>query len=905
MRNSTRHISRSLALLIVMALVATFTAATVSAQSPQEKDFFGTVVSAGGGVLVITTDEGIKEVTTSESTKVRLPLKRNAKLTDLAEGDLVAVSLDEEDGVLVADKVFLIPGKTQFRHVPGEVTAVSDIQITILPPGEGAEAVTFSISTAEVRFHKDTTELAVGSFVIVVAGRDPVTGQLLTDALEINVTKGQPSITPTPEDGGPVVPLSANTVDIRGVFQGVDPNGNWLIDGKPVAVNADTEVNSAVAVGQVVEVEAVLLSDGSLLATEIEAKDEDRKVSKKTKLEGIFEGVDSQGNWLVSGTPVAIGPGTDTDGLPYVGQRVKVKALLQQDGSLLAREVENKGGLQKDEDDDSSKVRLEGIFQGVDADGNWLINGAKVSVDPLTRLEGSPAPGQLVEVKGVLQPDGSILAVKVEGEGKDPNKNESEAEIRGTVTEIRDDAIVVNGVTAVLSLLTEVEGTYEVGDYVEVKAALQEDGTLVAREVEGKGKVEPQDVSEPSEVEIEGTIESISADGTTLVVNGITVVRSALSEVKGELVVGASVEVEGVLLEDGSVLAGELKGEGRKATTSGTEVKIEGVIEAVLLDTLGRLVRVNGVEVRIDENLTRVEGSLVVGGTVEIKAIIVNGQFLASKIDVQEEGEVENEEQQEGEGNGEDQQQEAEAAAIKIEGVIEDIQRDAQGQLVSIRINGIDVAVAGAKVQGDLVVGGEVEIKAIIDNGQFLASKIESEEEELEEEEKAKFKLEGLVQTALRDADGNIVGLVVNGQTVTVEALTRIRGTVEVGARVEVEGAISGDIRVATKIESEKDEDQEDRSDNGSEEESDESSSQSDSAGTGDQDEQRVTGTILTIDGTTWTMTVGGETRTVDVSDAEIEGEPAANLVAEVRGSLVNGTLVATEVKIEEFEEDD
>ena len=793
MRSSTRHISRSLAMLIVAAMIATFTAAGVSAQSPQERDFFGTVVSAGGGVLVITTDEGIKEIPTSEDTKVRLPLKRNAKLTDLVEGDLVAVSLDEEDGVLVADKVFLIPGKTQFRHVPGEVTAVSDTQVTILPPGEGAEPITFNITTAEVRFHKDTTELAVGSFVIVVAGRDPVTGQLLTDALEINVTKGRPRIAPPAEDGGPKELPSVNTVDIRGVFSGVDPNGNWIIDGKSVAVNADTKVNTAVADGQVVEVEAVLLPDGSLLATEIEAKDKDRIVSKKTKLEGIFEGVDNQGNWLISGTPVAIGPGTDTDSLPYVGQRVKVKALLQQDGSLLAREVENKGGLQKDEDDDSTKVKLEGIFQGVDADGNWLINGAKVSVDPLTRLEGSPAQGQLVEVKGILQSDGSILAVKVEGEGKDPHKAKSEAKIRGTVTQVSDVAIVVNGVTVALSVLTELEGDLQVGQFVEVEARLQEDGTLVAKEVESKGEVEADDTPERSKVKIEGTIESVSADGASLVINCITVSRSLLSRIKGELIVGASVKVEGVLRDDGSVLANELKGEGRKATAGGTEVKIEGVIEAVLSDTLGRLVRINGVDVRVDRDLTKVEGSLVVGVTVEVKAIIVNGQFLASKIEEEE-----------------DEEEGLQVAEIKIEGVIEDIQRDAQGQLVSVRISGIDVAVAGAKVEGDLVIGGEVEIKGTISQGTIQASKAEVEERELKGEKLAKFKLEGLVQTVLHDTDGNIVGLIINGQTVAVEALTRIKGTVEVGVRVDVEGAINGDIRVATKIESDKDKDRED-----------------------------------------------------------------------------------------------
>jgi len=59
-------------------------------------------------------------------------------------------------------------------------------------------------------------------------------------------------------------------------------------------------------------------------------------------------------------------------------------------------------------------------------------------------------------------------------------------------------------------------------------------------------------------------------------------------------------------------------------------------------------------------------------------------------------------------------------------------------------------------------------------------------------------------------------------------------------------------------------------------------------------------GTIEVIDGSTWTMTIDGETRIVDVSDAEIEGEPEAGLKAKVEGIEVDERIVASEVEIEE-----
>ena len=201
--------------------------AEFAAEPPKERDFFGNIVSVEEGRLVVSTKDGTVEVPTSGDTIVRLPLKRDAALTDLAEGDVVAVSLEEVDGRLIASKIFLIPGKTQHRHVPGVVIAASDTHITIQPLGEGAELITFALSSAtKVKFHRGTTAVTEGAFVIIAAVRNMVTGALSPDAIEIHVTPGRPRGAAEEAARERVGRGPRNRAEVRGIFEGVDDQGH-------------------------------------------------------------------------------------------------------------------------------------------------------------------------------------------------------------------------------------------------------------------------------------------------------------------------------------------------------------------------------------------------------------------------------------------------------------------------------------------------------------------------------------------------------------------------------------------------------------------------------------------------------------------------------------------------------
>ena len=67
-------------------------------------------------------------------------------------------------------------------------------------------------------------------------------------------------------------------------------------------------------------------------------------------------------------------------------------------------------------------------------------------------------------------------------------------------------------------------------------------------------------------------------------------------------------------------------------------------------------------------------------------------------------------------------------------------------------------------------------------------------------------------------------------------------------------------------------------------------------------EELEFEGTIEAIDGTTWTVNIEGESRTVDVSEAEIEGQPDVGLYVKIEGIEDNGNIIAEEVEVEELE---
>ena len=761
--------------------------------APLPMDFFGTVLGFRSNtvderILVVRTNDRRAEVVVTSETEIRLPQVENATITDLSKGDVVAVTMMLQNGRLVAEKIQLVPNKTNSRHVPGTVTSIEpNVQVTIQPPGNGKEPITFTLSgTAKINYHRGITGIEVGSFVVVGAVRDPGTGQLSPLATEINVTVGKKA------DQGQSNRAKAKAkpkkaAKLQGIFEGINPdNGNLILASIEVPLGADTEIQAGLVAGDAVEVEAEVLPDGSLLALEVEKKEEDDgEVSEKTRLNGVFEGIDqATGQWIIGGTPVTVSNRTDTDGTPQLGQRVKVTALLQEDGSLHAREIENESGRGRPSDQDD-ETELEGTFEGTDADGNWIIGGRKIAVDAVTGLEGNPSVGRRVSVEAIKDRAGRLLARKIKDESDNKRETKREAKLKGVVDRVlTDGSLVVDGVRVAISALTELATVAKAGDRVEIHALLQENGDFLAREIEADLDGDGEESNDASPVDIEGEIESVNPDGS-LVVNGIRIAISALSDVRGDLKAGAAVRVRGLREENGNVLARSLRSEGRKATKSGTEAKVQGRVDRVNRNDDGsiRSVVVNGVTVAL-EALTKTDADLETGRSVEVEGILNNGQFVASKVAQKQRGKVDRD-------DGE----------VEIEGAIEEVKRNAAGRVVAVVINGVEVSVAqSAQLRGSLEVGQEVELKGTVRDGNLVADKVEGKESEIKKGRPTKSDIQGIVQNVVRDADGKLVSLVIADHKYIVEPLSRGRGNVAEGDTVRIEGLNRDGVLLAAAI---------------------------------------------------------------------------------------------------------
>ncbi|WP_322792232.1 DUF5666 domain-containing protein [Bellilinea sp.] len=143
--------------------------------------------------------------------------------------------------------------------------------------------------------------------------------------------------------------LSASSSSSFKFYGFVEETGteNWRISSIIVQVTPATEISAGTGIGSFVEVEGRILN-GQLLADKIDLEDSPKTGSTATpgvpgsgeveffgKIESIQNGV-----YVIDGRTVRTTVQTEIKGALAVGTMVKVHAVLQDDGSYLAREIE-------------------------------------------------------------------------------------------------------------------------------------------------------------------------------------------------------------------------------------------------------------------------------------------------------------------------------------------------------------------------------------------------------------------------------------------------------------------------------------------------------------------------------------------------------------------------------------
>jgi hypothetical protein len=531
------------------------------------------------------------------------------------------------------------------------------------------------------------------------------------------------------------------TIRWQGTVEAVLPDG-LQVSGQRVRWTGDTQILGSVQVGSQVEIEGTH-ADGALSAMVIRVRSSAESTAMgpgaagtfvsplptpipRMEFRGVVEEILPNG-YRVAGQTVIVTTTTRVEGAVEVGVFVKVKGILQADGSVLALQIEVEAP--------PAEVEFKGVVEAILPDG-YQIAGRTVIVTATTRIDGPIAVGTFVEVKGTLQPDGTILASRIHRE----EEGQPRVEFEGMVEEILPNGYRVAGQTVIVTTTTRIEGPIAVGDFVKVEGIPQPDGTILATRIRLR-----------EEVKFTGLVEEILPDGYR--VSGRTVVVTDFTKVKGPIAVGDWVEVKGFLQADGRILAREIK---VKKAPGPVRMEFKGVVEEVLPNGY----RIAGITVVVTAT-TRIDGPIAVGDLVEVKGVLqADGTVLAFRIHVEK--------------------PERKGAEIEFKGVVEEVLPN------GYRVSGRTVVVtATTRIDGPIAVGDLVEVKGVLQaDGTILASRIHVEEAE---RKGAEIEFKGVVEEVLPN------GYQIAGRTVIVTATTRIDGPIAVGDLVEVKGVLQAD----------------------------------------------------------------------------------------------------------------
>lgn len=398
-----------------------------------------------------------------------------------------------------------------------------------------------------------------------------------------------------------------------------------------------------ILVGFIVQIRADDLGQQTFLATRIKIED---FFEDELEVKGVIEEL-GQESLTVAGFEFLVTSETevlDDDGnlIDFtelqVGRLVQIKALVRADGTIVATRI-------KVEDRFRDEVELTGTIETLDTPF-ISVAGIVFEITGETEIldnDGNPITfndlqvGQLVQVKGVVQFDGSLLAVRIKLEVR----IEDEVEITGVIEQITAETIAVLGRTFGITENTVVFddndnpislGDLFVGQTVEVRGDLMPDGSLIAIRI----KLEDRDADE---IEVVGPIESFGA-GTVEVIGihffvteGTEILDENNNVIQlGDLAIGQTVEIRALGQPNGTRIATRIRVE--------DILLLSGSIDSVVFNGIS----VVGKEVLFDAN-TLILGKLniflsvkdlKIGQFVEIRGERGEGNVvLSTKIKVQ------------------------------------------------------------------------------------------------------------------------------------------------------------------------------------------------------------------------------------------------------------------------------
>jgi len=210
--------------------------------------------------------------------------------------------------------------------------------------------------------------------------------------------------------------------------------------------------------------------------------------------------------WTVGSTVVVVVDSTRKEGFPMEGDMVNVRGQVQADGSILASRIRTLNLLRSKGKAAVTKPVVappvlpsvtETRFTGkVNGTGNnmWLIGTTPVAIDAKTIMQGNPASGLNVEVRGIQQKDGIVLATQIRNLGAGSGANAgigTEVRFTATAEDVAATSWNIGGFTVTIDANTKMIDNPREGDSVDVIAVRQAGTTLLATEIRNQIGIAP------------------------------------------------------------------------------------------------------------------------------------------------------------------------------------------------------------------------------------------------------------------------------------------------------------------------------------------------------------------------------------------------------------------------------
>ena len=345
-------------------------------------------------------------------------------------------------------------------------------------------------------------------------------------------------------------------VQFSGVIDAIAPEA-WTVAGETLAITGDTVVvitTGNAAPGMWAEVRAVREDDDTLTARRINVMPPEMRL----RGEATFIPDGRVGEWIIGGQPFLVDEDTrisDRGGPVIVGAWLQVAAV-EEGGALKAVRIRAIEPL--------PHVEVMGAIQAF-GDTSWTLSSIVLAADEDTLVQGEPQTGLLAMAAAELQPDNSLLMLRVRVMWQDRGATHPPVTLTGLIQQLPPHGLtgrwMVDGQQLAVSrntLIDQRNGLAVVGAEVRVDG-WQDGDVVVAREIIVISSPEPG----LQRVHFSGPIRRLPDNGLLglWMVDGRQVRGTEQTRIQGERFVriGAMAQVWGLRNEEGQIVAATIE----------------------------------------------------------------------------------------------------------------------------------------------------------------------------------------------------------------------------------------------------------------------------------------------------------------------------------------------------------